>query len=392
MTTVRGDASGGADLKIGGGFFTDGTGIEHYGVQSRAYNGTEVNTGGTFWGELTDASSFPVNVGVEGVTSVASGAAVEHNIAVRASCGIAGDTDHNYGVHSVMWNYGANVKKNHGGYFDAWTNSSSANNYGVWTTASGGTNPWALWVQGNAWITGNGFVNNGILITSDENLKTNISDITDALSKVTQLQPKSYDFRTSDYPTMELSSEPQIGLLAQQVQQVVPEAVKSTVYPAQFDSLGNQTSAAFPVLGVDYIKLIPLLIGAIQEQQAQISTLQQDLASCCAAHGDADQRSMSSGAGAGAGASEALRTDLHIIPNPVADLTQLRYTVAAPGRTRLEVSDASGKRLEVLEEAVREVGSYSHAWNTTDLAPGIYHCTLFLNDSFVVKKAVKVAR
>jgi len=93
-----------------------------------------------------------------------------------------------------------------------------------------------------------------------------------------------------------------------------------------------------------------------------------------------------------AGAGEALRTDLFILPNPVADLTQLRYTVAAPGCTRLEVSDASGKRLEVLEEAVREVGSYTHHWTTTDLAPGTYHCTLYLNDSFVVKKAVKVAR
>ncbi|MBK9274360.1 MAG: T9SS type A sorting domain-containing protein [Flavobacteriales bacterium] len=81
-----------------------------------------------------------------------------------------------------------------------------------------------------------------------------------------------------------------------------------------------------------------------------------------------------------------------IVPNPVADHTQLRYTLATPGRTRLEVSDASGKRLEVLEEAVREAGAYTHDWTTTDLVPGTYHVTLYLNDSFVVKKAVKVGR
>ncbi|MBV6406117.1 MAG: hypothetical protein GFGODING_02902 [Flavobacteriales bacterium] len=196
-----------------------------------------------------------------------------------------------------------------------------------------------------------------------------------------------------------LAPDPQIGLLAQEVQQVIPEAVATAVYPAQYDTLGNQVSAAFPVMGVDYVKLIPLLIGAIHEQQAQITAMQQDLAACCAVDGGTDQRSMSPGArlrqgfgDANAGAGEALHTDLFIVPNPVADHTQLRYTLSTPGRTRLEVSDAGGKRLEVLEEAVREVGAYTHDWTTTDLVPGTYHVTLFLNDSFVVKKAVKVGR
>ncbi len=178
---------------------------------------------------------------------------------------------------------------------------------------------------------------------------------------------------------------------------MVPDLVREATYLGRSDSLGSPVISDETVKTVNYIGFIPLLVAAMQEQQTTISTLQdqlaamqQDLASCYAAHGSTDQRTM--GPGAGAGAGDALRTDLYIIPNPVADLTQLRYTVATPGRTRLEVSDASGKRLEVLEEAVREVGSYSHAWNTTDLAPGTYHCTLYLNDSFVVKKAVKVAR
>ncbi|HMQ77907.1 MAG TPA: hypothetical protein PKE21_17545, partial [Flavobacteriales bacterium] len=135
--------------------------------------------------------------------------------------------------------------------------------------------------------------------------------------------------------------------MAQEVAQVIPAVVSSTIVPAELDSMGNMVHPEMDVEGINYTALIPIMIAGYQQQQAtinslqdQLATVQQDLATCCAAHGSTDGRSMSLGTGAGAG--EALRTDLIIVPNPVADHTQLRYTVATPGRTRLEVSDASG--------------------------------------------------
>jgi hypothetical protein len=263
---------------------------------------------------------------------------------------------------------------------------------GVWGVAvndmSGGPG-WA------GWFDGYGYLSLGPWVTSDAGLKQNIEPLDGCLDVVQQLAPKSYEFAVQDHPEMNLPAGYQAGVLAQDLQQVLPHLVREAHRPEVTDSAGNVISASADLLTVNYEGIIPYLIGAIQElktandaQQAQISALQQDLASCCAAHGSTDQRSMSPGAGAG----EALRTDLFIVPNPVADHTQLRYTVATPGRTRLEVSDAGGKRLEVLEEAVREAGAYTHDWTTTDIAPGTYHVTLFLNDSFVVKKAVKVGR
>ncbi|MBL8011861.1 MAG: tail fiber domain-containing protein [Flavobacteriales bacterium] len=268
--------------------------------------------------------------------------------------------------------------------------------YGRTMDNGGGT--WAGYFDGHVNITGLAFCTL-MQWGSDADLKTDVQDITGALGLIDQLRPTTYLFDTVAHPALDLPGGLQRGFIAQEVEQVLPDLVREATYLGRSDSLGNALLADETVKTVNYIGFIPLLVAAMQEQQATISSLQdqlaavqQDLASCCAFPGDTDQRSMSTGAGAGAGTGQDLRTDLHIIPNPVADLTQLRYTVAAPGRTRLEVSDASGKRLEVLEEAVREVGSYSHAWNTTDLAPGTYHCTLYLNDSFVVKKAVKVAR
>lgn len=253
-----------------------------------------------------------------------------------------------------------------------------------------------------AWFNGVGFINAPFWVYSDPMLKDNIQPVTSCISLLGQLAPKTYTFRTSDYPGIGLPDGTHSGLLTPEVQQVFPHLVRDVIQPALLDSLGNEITPAMELKAMNYEGLIPYTIGAINETQTviaqmndriatleeQLATVQEDLAVCCANDGSDDQRSMMGGSDAG----DVKHTDLFIIPNPVADLTQLRYTIATPGRTRLEISDSQGKRIEVLEEAVREVGTFEHTWNTQDLMPGTYHCTLFVNDAFVVKKAVKVAR
>jgi Tfp pilus assembly protein PilN len=58
-------------------------------------------------------------------------------------------------------------------------------------------------------------------------------------------------------------SSNQIGLLAQQVKDVVPEAVKTD------EITGNYS--------VNYIMLIPMLIESIKKQQEQIDLLKQEV-------------------------------------------------------------------------------------------------------------------
>ncbi|MBK9289956.1 MAG: T9SS type A sorting domain-containing protein, partial [Flavobacteriales bacterium] len=64
--------------------------------------------------------------------------------------------------------------------------------------------------------------------------------------------------------------------------------------------------------------------------------------------------------------------------------------VGTPGRVRLEVTDNTGRVIEVLEEATRSTGSFTYEWNTQQLAAGTYFCTLYVNDEPLVKKAVKL--
>jgi len=86
--------------------------------------------------------------------------------------------------------------------------------------------------------------------TSDRNTKTDIVPISNAVSKVQQLGGYSFTFKDS--------GEKSSGVIAQEVQAVLPELVQES-------DAGNLT--------VQYGNMVGLLIEAIKEQQAQIDAL-----------------------------------------------------------------------------------------------------------------------
>ena len=92
---------------------------------------------------------------------------------------------------------------------------------------------------------------------SDNRLKTNIQPIDNCLDKVMKLN--GVYFNWSD---PERSAHRNIGLIAQNVQEVVPELVNSSD----------------EYLSVNYAQMVSVLIGAIQEQQKQIDELKAKLA------------------------------------------------------------------------------------------------------------------
>jgi hypothetical protein len=125
--------------------------------------------------------------------------------------------------------------------------------------------------SGNVRVTGNITATGSITaFFSDERLKTNIQPIDNALDKVDQLAGVTYTqnalaekFGYNDYNL-------QVGLLAQQVQEVLPEAIK----PAPFDTAPDGTSISGEnYLTVQYEKLIPLLVEAIKELRAEVNAL-----------------------------------------------------------------------------------------------------------------------
>lgn len=102
--------------------------------------------------------------------------------------------------------------------------------------------------------------NNITAYYSDERLKTKIGSIENALEKVKQIETMVYHANETAVELGYDASKIEVGVTAQSVQRVQPEAVK----PAPIDE---------KYLTVQYERLVPLLIEAIKELEAQVAEL-----------------------------------------------------------------------------------------------------------------------
>lgn len=96
--------------------------------------------------------------------------------------------------------------------------------------------------------------------SSDHRLKENVTDVTDGITRVKQLEPKRFNFIADPDTTVD-------GFLAHEAQAVVPEAVTGT--HNQVDDDGNAV-----MQGIDQSKLVPLLTAALKESIAKIEALE----------------------------------------------------------------------------------------------------------------------
>ena len=123
-------------------------------------------------------------------------------------------------------------------------------------------------------LTGTGtFSTNGnvIAFASDKRLKTNIKPIKNPLDKVKLLNGFTYNWNDKAKALANYDTEESlVGVFAQEIQEVLPEAVK--LAPFDNDMTGNSISGE-NYLTVQYDKIVPLLIEAIKDQQKQIDEL-----------------------------------------------------------------------------------------------------------------------
>ena len=104
-------------------------------------------------------------------------------------------------------------------------------------------------------------------VVSDKRWKKNIQPLDSSLDKISSLQGVTYEWRTDEYPDYGFTENKQIGLIAQDVEAVLPELVSE-------DHDGYKA--------VSYAKLTAVLVEAVKElkaqnerQQAEIERLQE---------------------------------------------------------------------------------------------------------------------
>ena len=104
--------------------------------------------------------------------------------------------------------------------------------------------------NGDTTVSNDLTVSGDVVISSDARLKTNIVSLGSTLSKLLQIDGKSY----------EMKGKQKIGVLAQEIKEVFPELVSED---------DNE------MLAVNYQGLVPVLINALKEQQSEIDELKE---------------------------------------------------------------------------------------------------------------------
>jgi hypothetical protein len=255
-TGVWGQSRPSDSYGVGGDFVGGHIGVHAFanvGTQSRDAYGLHaevIGSGGTNrYGVLAEASG-PGSIRCYGILAEASSATANYNAGVYAQAS-DGDT-YRYGLYGYAIAGGS-------AYFGV-----------VGEADISGTSA-AVQAFGDLQYSGS-------LIgpPSDARLKKEVQPYDGALASIKQMTPSTFRYRTDDPRYEHINMAPGIhyGLIAQDLEKVLPELVVERVQPKSPVSGDDDPGEPLTVKGIKYMELIPILIQAIKEQQETIEELQ----------------------------------------------------------------------------------------------------------------------
>jgi hypothetical protein len=115
-------------------------------------------------------------------------------------------------------------------------------------------------VGGAATVTGSLFADSFSAPASDSRLKRDVVALQDSLNKISQLNGLYFSWINNETNGIKFSPRRQIGVIAQEVENLFPEAV-SDIFNRQY-------------LGVRYSDLVPVLVESIKELEGLVNELQ----------------------------------------------------------------------------------------------------------------------
>lgn len=220
------------------------------------------------------------NLGVEGVVSGSAGQRINIGVEGRVT---ANANAPNFGLNGRAFN---SPIENIGvtGHAEG---PEGSFNVGVRGTIGGVGDNLAGLFYGTVQVDGDINHTGSINQTSDRDLKENIRSLENGLESILRLNPAVYNFRDSDDVNgLRLSSGTHFGLIAQEVEEVLPELVTVNRHRYQ-EEVEVQTGPNAPETEMvdkvmeyktlNYTELIPVLIKAMQEQQAEIDQLRKEV-------------------------------------------------------------------------------------------------------------------
>lgn len=297
-----------------------------------------------------------------------------------------------------------------GGTFQA--TGTSQTHIGIVASATGGLNNFAARFIGDVDVVGN-ITASGSITPSDQMFKTNVADLANSMDLINQLSPKTYDYDTTTYADFNFETDQQMGLIAQEVELILPTIVSNHVRPAQYDSLGALVTPELTYKGVEYEELIPLLIGGMKEQHAEIQSkdsiidnlndrltqLENCLSGilpflCQLSNSSIEQNDLEL-------QNELIRTiNVELsnkenivlnqnVPNPFAERTVITFSIPeSVGQAQIHFYDGTGKLINTVD--INERGNGQINVFANDLSTGVYTYSLVADGKIIsTKRMVK---
>ena len=239
---------------------------------------------------------------------------------------------------------------------------------------------------------------------SDYKIKKNINKIQSPLSTIKLLNGIQFDYIDTinynldfkDYSYKKLGVKPnvqRIGLIAQEVEMVLPGIVKT---------LADSTKA------ISYTDIIAILIEAMKEQQTQIETLQmviysqeQEIVSIkkafdkCCSKDDNQSRLKSSSINNETYAAEGTISEsaklFDNVPNPFSINTEIKFEIPKNSNSaKLIIHDMQGIELKSFNITQKGIGSITI--NSSELKAGMYLYTLLIDNRIIDTKRMLLTK
>lgn len=231
-------------------------------ISTAAGSSLSFGTSNNYATGITNIAMTLNEVGNLGVGSTPSAAAKIFGLSSTDQHGVYGQTQLGTGI-GYYGVYGISTKSvSSGGVIGISTNGTT---YGI-LGYNDGSQQWAGYFVGSTYAT-------GTYQGSDARLKENVQPLSGSLQKLTALRPVKFDWKQNSDPERN-GIKHDVGLIAQEVLPVLPDVVKevsgTNPLPDSDPSLNSQLGSFYTI---EYTKLIPHLISAIQEQQAIIEDL-----------------------------------------------------------------------------------------------------------------------
>lgn len=224
----------------------------------------------------------------------------------------------------------------------------------------------------NYYVAGAGWIySQGNYLGSDVNIKDDIATIDSAMRKIDRIRGVTYKLKKEKQnPTMYPVANKYMGVIAQEIEAVAPEVVKT---------MHDGTKA------VSYEMLVGLLIEGMKEQSAEIQQLKSDINNCCTKKSSTSTNNRTtSNTELETNSIETANWLAQNKPNPFNKETVIEYNVVQEGKASILVFDMNGKLLKTIPVKIPGKGSVTITAN--DLPAGMYYYTLVVNDNEIDTK------